>query len=118
MLTDRVYVWAPDVNSTGSTGWEPFEVRVIIGRYRKPLLLRSSLLRESDLVKALSGQRDVETVKFKVQGSRTGRGGSSLGELTVRNGERSDSITIRITKVVPVRGRSGDHLYLSCSMAR
>jgi hypothetical protein len=43
-LTDRVYVYAPDISSAGG-GWQSFNLRILSGMYRKPMLLAKAYMR-------------------------------------------------------------------------
>jgi hypothetical protein len=114
-LTDRVYVHAPDISSTGSGGWQAFSLRVLTGTYRKPFLVASALLKEKDLETFLRSRRDLSQTFIAVPASNALKGAANLGFATVRDGERTALVTIRVTQVVPVNG-GVDHAYLICSV--
>lgn len=57
-LTDQVYLYAPNIDKSDG-GWKPFTVRALVGQYRPPLLLAKGFMKEADLIKLLSGRRDV-----------------------------------------------------------
>jgi len=117
-LTDRVYVYVPDIASLGSSGgWQAFNVRLLSSRYRKPLLLSRAFLKEKDLQSVLSSRRDIRQATIAVPGfdprkSRT----PDLGvPAALPNGEKPGSITVRVSRIVPV-SRGTDHLFVVCSV--
>ncbi len=117
-LTDRVYAHAPDINSFGqSGGWQAFNLNVLVGTYRKPFLLPSALLKESDLKALLARRPDITTSVLKVSGAdrnAAAKAGPQAAAITVKDGEKPVSITVRVTRVVPVSGGT-DHLFLTCT---
>lgn len=116
-LTDRVYVHAPDVPATSSGGWQPFDLRVLVGSYRAPLLLPRGLLKPADLATLLSSRPDIKVMSLSIPGhDGAGRGPSLQAAVTVPDGERPRKITIRATRVVAVSGGT-DHLFLVCTAA-
>src|SRR5215207_4138045 len=116
-VTDRVYVYAPDINSLGKTGgWQPFNVNVLVGTYRKPFLLPKALLKENDLKGLLARRQDITASVLTVAGSGQASSGKApqASPVSVKDGERPVTITIRVTRVVPVSGGT-DHLFLTCT---
>jgi hypothetical protein len=115
-LTDRVYVYAPDVQSTGGgRGWQRFDLRVLVATYRAPLLLPRGLLKPGDLQKLLSTRPDIKVTTLAVPGHDTGAGKNpSFDSVAVADGERPRRITIRPTRVVPASS-GPTHLFLVCS---
>jgi hypothetical protein len=116
-LSDRVYIYVPDISSTGSSGgWQSFNVRVLSGTYRKPLLLTKAFMKENDLQSLLSTRRDIRQSILSVPAYDPRRGAKPAltASAAVRNGERPGTITVRVTRVVPVSG-GVDHLFIVCS---
>lgn len=116
-LTDRVYVYAPDVQSLGASGgWQPFDLRVLVGSYRAPLLLPRGLLKGADLQTLLGSRPDIKVSTLSVAGydPRAGKGPSFDAVVTVPDGERPRRITIKASRVVP-SSNGTDHLFLVCT---
>jgi hypothetical protein len=116
-LTDRVYVYAPDIESLGTSGgWRRFELRVLVGTYRAPLLLPKGFLKQNDLQTLLTTRPDIKVSMLSVAGHdpKAGKGPSVNAVLTVNDGERQRTITIRATRVVPVSNGT-DHIFLVCT---
>jgi hypothetical protein len=119
-LNDRVYVYVPDINSLGSSGgWQSFTVRVLSGIYRKPLLLARAYMKENDLQSLLSTRRDIRQTPITVLGFDPRKGGRPAinASATVKDGERAGTITVRVTRVVPV-SKGVDHLFVVCSTGK
>ena len=119
-VTDRVYVYAPDINSLGkSGGWDSFSVRILIGEYRTPLLIPKGFLKERDLQVLLASRRDIKQTVLQVPGfdPRRSKATPPPVQATVKNGEKPGTITIRIARVVPVSGGT-DHVFLVCTGGR
>ena len=119
-VTDRVYVYTPDINSLGkSGGWDPFSVRILVGEYRTPLLIPKGFLKERDLQALLASRRDIKQAVLAVPGfdPRRSKATPQPVQTTVKNGERPATITIRIARVVPISGGT-DHLFLVCTAGR
>ncbi len=116
-LTDRVYVYAPDIQSLGTSGgWRPFELRVLVSAYRPPLLLPKGFLKQTDLQTLLATRPDIKVSVLSVAGydPKAGKGPSVNAVLTANDGERPRTVTIRIARVVPVSNGT-DHLFLVCT---
>jgi hypothetical protein len=119
-LTDRVYVYVPDIRSRGATGgWEAFTVRLFSGMYRKPLLLSKAYLKERDLDSLLSTRRDIKTVPLGVPAfdAKSGKAPALTNSASIANGERGGAITVRVTRVFPASGGT-DSLTIVCSTAK
>ena len=116
-LTDRVYVYAPDVQSRGTSGgWQPFVLRVLVSPYRAPLLLPRGLLKAADLQTLLSSRPDIKVSTLSVPGHdpAAGKGPSLEATVSVSDGERPGRITIRAARVVP-SSSGADHLFVVCT---
>ena len=116
-MTDRVYVYAPDIEALGAAGgWRPFQLRVLVSAYRAPLLLPKGFLKQSDLQTLLATRPDIKVSTLSVAGydPKAGKGPSINAVLTANDGERPRTLTIRVSRVVP--GSNGtDHLFLVCT---
>jgi hypothetical protein len=118
-LTDRVYVYAPDISSSSNGGWAAVRLRVLAATYRKPMLLARAFMKEKDLQSLVKGRRDIRVVDLPVpafdpRGARTPGLGSPV---TIKDGERAGNITVRVTRVVPV-SKGTDHLFVVCTPGR
>jgi hypothetical protein len=115
-LTDRVYVHAPAIESLGASGgWRPFELRILVGTYRPPLLLPRGVFKPSDLQKLLTTRPDIKVSGLAIAGHDPGAGSPSVNAmLTVGDGERPRKITVRATRVVPVSSGT-NHMFLVCT---
>ena len=120
-LTDRVYVYAPDINSLGgSGGWQPFSLRILISEYRAPLLVAKGFLKEGDVTALLAGRRDIRQTLLAIPGfdpKSSSKATPQPVQITVKNGERPATVTIRVARVVPVSGGT-DHVILVCTPGR
>jgi hypothetical protein len=118
-LTDRVYVYVPDIPSTGSSGWQAFRLLILTGNYRKPFLLQSAPLKERDFATFLRSRSDLRQAFISIPAGtvRLATGTATLGSARVQDGERTGNVTIRVTRVVPMRGGT-DNLFLICSVSR
>jgi hypothetical protein len=118
-LTDRVYVHAPVIENSGTAnGWRPFELRILVGTYRPPLLLPRGVLKPGDLQKLLTTRPDIKVSGLPIPGYDPRGGGSPAvnAALTVGDGERPRKITVRAARVVPVSGGTS-HMFLVCTPA-
>ena len=65
-LTDRVFVYVPDIKSAGAKGWQPFTLYVLMSDYRRPLLLDRAMLNERDFKQILASRNDIRTTAMAV----------------------------------------------------
>jgi hypothetical protein len=98
-VSERVYVYVPMIDGTSRTS-NSFTMRVLIGHYGRPFLLRQGFMRESDVDKLLAEHRDIRQYTLRVSGySRQPAGSASSvpksydvdGTLTIRVLAVSDS---------------------------
>lgn len=116
-LTDRVYVYAPDIDSLSiSGGWRQFDLHVLVGTFRTPFLLPKGFLKQGDLQTLLASRRDIKvsTLSVAAYDPKAGKGPSVNAVLPVNDGERQRTISIRVTRVVPV-SKGTDHIFLVCT---
>ena len=120
-LTDRVYVYAPDIASLGASGgWQPFTLRVLSSSYRKPLLLSRGFMKEKDLLALLATRRDVRQSAVAVPGfdpKKSSKAPVLTATATVPNGEKGGTITVRVSRVAPV-SRGTDQVFVVCTLGR
>ena len=89
----RLYLFVDDIESTSSTpGFKPFEVHVLIGKYRAPLLGAKGFLRAQDLEQLLKNRPDVWRDKLRIVSGSESKAFAPPGMST---------FTIRVKQVLP-----------------
>lgn len=86
-VNDLVYIYAGEINSSGPGGHRPFQLRVLVGTYRPPLLLPRAFMLEPDLDLSLKSRPDVKQLRLNVGNPLTGETMPvpySKGRLTLR----------------------------------
>ncbi len=115
-LTDRVYMYVPDIDSSAG-GWQAFTVRVLSTRYRKPMLLTKGFMKEKDVVRLLSTRSDMRTTPLAVPAHdprRSSKAPALTASASVPNGEKTGTVTVRVSRVVPVSVGT-DHIFIVCA---
>lgn len=101
-LTPLVYAYVPDINKQAG-GWKPFTVRVLVGQYRSPMLLREGVMVPSDLNKLLRQRTDIVPYDISIPAyfPRSSQGRApDLGKQVFFNSGRT-SMTVRVVQVIP-----------------
>lgn len=103
-LSEGVYAYVGEIAPASGRGeWKPFTVRLLVGMYRRPLLLQEGVMRENDLRKLLSGRSDIKVMTLSVQGNdaKAGQRFAPDKPQTVEDPLRKTRGTVRALKVVP-----------------
>ena len=103
-LSEGVYAYVGEIASSGGPGeWKPFSVRMLVGMYRRPLLLQQGVMRENDLKSLLSGRPDIKGQTVPVQGHdpKAGYRFEPGAPKSVDDPLRKTRGTVRVLKVMP-----------------
>ena len=114
-VSELVYIYVPNVDKSAG-GWNSFTVRVLVGEYRRPLLLKQGFMREADVNKLLSEHREITQYPLQVAGYIPKGAPGTKPPPSPPVGFKSDgqSITIKVVRVVLAAGVSlnSDHVLL------
>jgi hypothetical protein len=91
----RLYLFVDDIESTSSRpGFKPFEVDVLVGKYRAPLLGPKGFLRAQDLANLLKNRTDVWRDKLRIVNGSESKAFSPPG---------FPRFTIKVQQVLPAK---------------